>query len=114
MLNKERYILPGKSDMPDTSAWGGVRLQIHDTHMGAGGCFCQVSLCFSCLKASLSAAAEVDRTIKPVTELSKIRLSLDFITGQWLPRPPPVKVVRKSRPQLSQAQVRLYLSSNVP
>ena len=52
-------------------------------------------------------AAEVDRTIKPVTEISKIRLSLDFITGQWLPRPPPVKVVRKSRPQLSQAQARL-------
>ena len=46
----------------------------------------------------------MDRTIKPLTDVAKIRLSMDFVTGQWLPRPPPVKVVRKSRPQLTPAQ----------
>jgi hypothetical protein len=30
---------------------------------------------------------------------------MDFISGQWLPRAPPYKVVRKPRPQQSAEQV---------
>ncbi len=47
----------------------------------------------------------MDRSIKTVNEESKVRLSMDFVSGQWLPRAPPYKVVRKPRLKPTEEQV---------